>query len=69
MSLVEAKQSSYDYVKKAINQILGKFSKYELLERYPNMAKSTLEAALKKLVEDGYIRKSGQSKSTFYYKA
>ncbi len=69
MSLVEAKQSSYDYVKNTINQILGKFSKTELLERCPSIAKSTLEAALKKLVEDGYIKKSGQGKSTFYYKA
>ena len=69
MSLVETKQSSYDYVKNTIDQILGKFSKAELLERCPSIAKSTLEAALKKLVEDGYIKKSGQGKSTFYYKA
>ena len=69
MSLVEAKKSSYDYVKNTIDQILGKFSKAELLERCPSIAKSTLEAALKKLVEDGYINKSGQGKSTFYYKA
>ncbi len=69
LSLVEAKQSSYDYVKNAIDQILGKFSKSELLGRCPGIAKSTLEAALKKLVEDEYIKKSGQGKSTFYYKA
>lgn len=69
MSLIEAKQSSYDYVKNTIDQILGKFSKAELLERCPSIAKSTLEAALKKLVKDGYIKKSGQGKSTFYYKA
>jgi len=69
MSLVETKQSSYEYVKNTVDQILGKFSKAELLERCPSIAKSTLEAALKKLVEDGYIKKSGQGKSTFYYKA
>lgn len=69
MSLVETKQSSYDYVKNTINSILGKFSKTELLERCPSIAKSTLEAALKKLVDDGFIKKSGQGKSTFYYKA
>ncbi len=69
MSLVEAKQSSYDYVKNTIDQILGKFSKAELLEKCPSIAKSTLEATLKKLVEDGFIKKSGQGKSTFYYKA
>ena len=69
MSLVETKQSSYDYVKNTIDQILGKFSKAKLLERCPSIAKSTLEATLKKLVEDGYIKKSGQGKSTFYYKA
>lgn len=69
MSLVEANTSSYDYVKNTIDMILGKFTKSELLEKCPNIAKSTLEAALKKLVEDGYIKKSGQGKSTFYYKA
>lgn len=69
MSLVEAKQSSYNYVKNTIDQILGKFSKAELLEKCPSIAKSTLEATLKKLVEDGFIKKSGQGKSTFYYKA
>lgn len=69
MLLVEAKQSSYNYVKNTIDQILGKFNKAELLEKCPSIAKSTLEAALKKLVEDGYIKKSGQGKSTFYYKA
>ena len=68
MSLVENKQSSYDYVKNTINQILGKFSKSELLEKCPSIAKSTLEATLKKLVDDGFIKKSGQGKSTFYYK-
>lgn len=69
MLLVEAKQSSYDYVKNTIDQILGKFNKTELLEKCPSIAKSTLEAALKKLVEDGYIKKNGRGKSTFYYKA
>lgn len=69
MSLVEAKQSSYNYVKNTIDLILGKFSKAELLEKCPSIAKSTLEATLKKLVEDGFIKKSGQGKSTFYYKA
>lgn len=68
MSLVEAKQSAYDYVKNTIDQILGKFSKTELLEKCPSIAKSTLEATLKRLVEDGFIKKSGQGKSTFYYK-
>lgn len=69
MSLVESKLSAYDYVKENINTILGKFTKAELLEKCPQIAKSTLEATLKKLVEDGYIIKSGVGKSTFYYKA
>lgn len=68
MSLVEAKQSSYDYVKDTINTTLGKFTKSELLEKCPSIAKSTLESALKKLVEDGFIKKAGVGKSTYYYK-
>lgn len=68
MTLVESKQSSYNYVKNTINTILGKFTKAELLEKCPSIAKSTLEAALKKLVEDKYIQKSGVGKATYYYK-
>lgn len=69
MALVESKLSSYDYVKETINTILGKFTKAELLEKCPQIAKSTLEATLKKLVEDGFIQKSGAGKATFYYKS
>ena len=68
MSLVDTKQSSYEYVKDTINTILGKFKKSELLDKCPSIAKSTLEAALKKLVEDGFIKKVGVGKSTYYYK-
>lgn len=68
MSLVETKQSSYEYVKDTINRTLGKFTKSELLEKCPSIAKSTLEATLKKLVEDGFIKKMGVGKSTYYYK-
>ncbi len=68
MSLVEAKQSSYDYVKNTIDTILGKFTKAELLEKCPSIGKSTLEAALKNLSDDGYIKKVGVGKSTYYYK-
>ncbi len=69
ISFVETKLSSYDYVKETINSILGKFTKSELLEKCPLIAKSTLELTLKKLVEDGFIKKSGLGKSTFYYKS
>ncbi len=68
MSLVEAKLLSYDYVKDTINTILGKFTKAELLEKCPSIAKSTLEATLKKLVEDGYIKRTDVGKSTFIIK-
>lgn len=69
MILVEAKQPSYDYVKETIALMIGKFTKSELLEKCPSIARSTLEAALKKLVEDGYIKKAGVGKSTYYYKS
>lgn len=69
MSLVEAKESAYDYVKSTISNIIGKFTKSQLLERTPSIAKSTLELVLKKLVEEGFIIKEGQGKSTYYYRA
>ena len=69
MVLIEAKKPSYDYVKETIATMIGKFTKSELLEKCPSIARSTLEAALKKLVEDGYIKKAGVGKSTYYYKS
>lgn len=68
MTLVENKKSAYSYVKETINNILGKFTKSELLEKCPSIARSTLEATLKKIVEEGYIKKIGNGKSTYYYK-
>ena len=68
MLLIKVKQPAYDYVKETIKSIIGKFTKVELLEKCPSIKKSTLEAALKKLVEEGYIQKSGVGKSTYYYK-
>ena len=69
MLLVENKKSAYEYVKDTINTLLGKFTKSELLEKCPSIAKSTLEASLKNLVKDGFIKKVGKGKSTYYYKS
>lgn len=68
MPFVETKESSYDYVKVTIENIIGKFTKSQLLENPPSIAKSTLEVILKKFVEEGYIIKIGQGKATYYYR-
>lgn len=68
ITLIDAKQSAYDYVKSTIDTILGKFTKADLLEKCPSIAKSTLELTLKKLVEEGYIQRNGVGKTTYYNK-
>ena len=49
-----------------INTILGKFTKSELLEKCPSIAKSTLEATLKKLVDEGFIKKNNNKITLLY---
>ena len=58
--------SSRDTVKKAIESMLGKFGKKEILELCPSLSASTVERHLKRLTEEGYLLKHGAGKSTVY---
>ena len=48
---------------------IGAFSKQEALISCPILGRSSVEAALKKLVENGFITKLGQGKNTKYVKS
>lgn len=64
--LIEEKISSYEMVERAVKNQLGKFTKSDIQEHCPTLARQTIEKALKQLCEEGKIEKHGQSNKTFY---
>mgnify|MGYP000699506636 FL=1 len=60
------KSSSYDIVKLFTENTLGKFSKQDALLSCPSIGSSSVESALKKLVEEGAIIKTGAGRKTMY---
>ncbi|MCF0262011.1 MAG: Fic family protein [Sphaerochaetaceae bacterium] len=66
LNLIENKVSSYEMVEHAVINQLGKFTKSDIQEYCPTLARQTIEKALKQLCEEGKIEKHGQSNKTFY---
>lgn len=64
-----AKSTSYDIVKAYVNERIGKFSKREVLAGCPSLGSSSVESALKKLVEDGTLVRIGAGRKTLYVRA
>lgn len=60
------KTSAIDRVTATVGQKLGKFTKSEILESTPELSASSVEAALKRLADEGLIVKHGKGPSTFY---
>lgn len=61
-----AKSTSYDIVKAYTQRTIGKFTKQDALENCPSLGSSSIESALKKLVEDGTLKRLGSGKKTQY---
>lgn len=66
MALVGTKMSALETVRKATELKIGFFSKQDLRELCPDLSDSSLEGALRKLIESGDLKKEGQGKSTLY---
>ena len=64
-----AKSTSYDVVKAYVSERLGRFSKQEVLVGCPSLGSSSVESALKKLVEDGTLVRIGAGRKTLYARA
>lgn len=62
------KSTAYDVVKKYTESTIGKFSKQDALVSCPSLGSSSVEAALKKLVEEGSIIRTGSGRKTMYVK-
>lgn len=60
------KKSAYDIVTRAVEKQSGDFTKIEILRLCPTLRSSSVEAKLKKLVEDGNLQRIGKGKATKY---
>lgn len=63
------KSTSYDIVKVYIQERIGKFSKQDVLAGCPSLGSSSVESALKKLVEEGTLVRLGAGRKTLYVRA
>lgn len=60
------KSTAYDIVKTYTESTIGKFSKQDALIACPSLGSSSVESALKKLVEEGVIIRTGAGRKTMY---
>lgn len=60
------RSNSYDIVKTYVNGTIGTFTKRDAMENCPSLGSSSVESALKKLVEDGTIIRKGLSRASHY---
>ena len=60
------RSTSYDIVKKCAENKIGTFTKREILIECPSLGSSSVEAALKKLVSEGYLERLGSGRKTHY---
>ncbi len=65
-SLVEEKLPAVEIVRKAVNLKIGKFTKQDVMELCPSLSISSIEGSLRKLTEEGKIRKEGVGRATVY---
>ena len=66
LNLIEDKISAYKMVERVVKERLGKFTKSDIQEHCPTLARQTIEKALKQLCDENKIEKHGQSNKTFY---
>lgn len=66
VSYFDEKLSSVEQVRNAVLEKIGKFKKSEIMELVPSIGKASVENALKKLTEEGFIERHGKGKATFY---
>ena len=62
----ELERAMLHIVKSFTENTLGKFSKQDALLSCPSIGSSSVESALKKLVEEGAIIKTGAGRKTMY---
>lgn len=69
LNLIDEKLSATEAVERVIKNRLGKFTKSDIQEECPALARQTIEKALKELCDNGIIEKKGSGRATFYVRA
>lgn len=64
--IIEEKLPAIDIVRKAVNNKIGWFTKQDIRELCPSLSVSSIEGALRKLIEFGEIRREGNGKNNKY---
>ena len=67
-ALVETKLPAIETVRRAAQNKIGRFTKQDIRELCPSLSLSSVEGALRKLVESGELRREGSGKNTCYYR-
>ncbi|MBQ8290207.1 MAG: Fic family protein [Clostridia bacterium] len=67
-SLVETKLSALEAVRRATMNKLGRFSKQDIRELCPSLSISSIEGALRKLVNEGEIKREGNGRNIRYFR-
>ena len=67
-ALVEVKRSALDTVRMATQSKIGRFTKQDIIELCPSLSLSSVEGALRKMVEAGELKREGQGKGTHYFR-
>ena len=67
-ALVEVKRPALETVRLATYNKIGRFTKQDIRELCPSLSISSIEGALRKMVESGELKREGNGRSTFYYR-
>ena len=65
-AIVEEKLPAIDMVRKASLNKIGRFNKQDIRELCPSLSVSSIEGALRTMVEQGELRREGSGKSICY---
>ncbi len=67
-ALVEIKRTALETVRMASQSKIGRFIKQDIRELCPSLSLSAIESALRKMVDDGELKREGSGKNICYYR-
>ena len=68
LELIKKKVNANELVELTFERKIGKIRKSDIVELCPNISISSVEKGIKKLLNEGKIRKEDNGKNTFYVK-
>lgn len=66
--IIEGKASALEMVRRAVKSQIGRFKKQDIHELCPSLSVSSLEGALRKMVQYGELKREGVGKAIHYVK-